>query len=164
MLEPLKVAVVAVIAVCVAFPQVIPAAAQNLDRTTCPNGGRTDGSCLEYLHQQPREFWERYQQEAPALIDGVFACEEIRNDFGDWLRNQRQELWLKDRQENMVNGYLPHAVAVEADTAVNQMGNAFTEEHRQIINSGARPELCRERAAYWKGQILMILSKFPPLR
>lgn len=159
-----NVIVATVIAFYIAFLQIVPSVAQSRDRTTCPNDGKNDGACLEYLHRQPREFWERYQEEAPDLIDGVFDCEEVRNGFADWLRVQRQELWLKDRQENMVNGYLPHAVAVEADYAVNQMGNAFTEEHRQIINSGARPELCRERAAYWKGQILMILSKFPPLR
>lgn len=138
----------------------------SLTRTTCPDDDVVGGSCLQFLHQQPREFWEQYQREAPALREGFLACSDLRDQFGDWVRNKREDLRLNDRQWNMDRGgYLPHSVVEESSYTILQMANAFiVTEYNQIINRGARPELCRERIAYWKAQILNITEKFPPVR
>lgn len=139
-------------------------ALESTSRTTCPVDDVNGGSCVRYLHQQPLEFWQQYQQEAPALRDGFFTCAKIRDDFGDWVRIKRNELGEKDRQENHENGYLPHVIVVESDYIIQQMATSFqSEEYNQIIASGARPELCRERSLFWKAQILAITEKFPPL-
>ena len=57
-----------------------------LSRSICPNDVVYTSTCMTDLHQQPREFWEAYQQEASALREGFLACWQIRNDFGDWVR------------------------------------------------------------------------------
>ena len=138
----------------------------SLTRTTCPEDDVVGGSCLRFLHEQPLEFWEQYQREAPALREGFLACHELRNQFGDWVRNKREDLRMKDRQWNMDRGgYLPHSVVEESSYVIQQMANSFiVTEYNQIINRGARPELCQERIAYWKAQILSVTEKFPPLR
>ncbi|WP_449233490.1 hypothetical protein [Azospirillum doebereinerae] len=138
---------------------------ESTTRTTCPVDDVVGGSCVRNLHQQPLEFWQQYQQEAPALREGFFTCAKIRDDFGDWVRIKRNELGDKDRQENMETGYLPHVIVVESDYVIQQMATSFqSEEYNQIIAAGARPELCRERSLFWKAQILAITEKFPPLR
>lgn len=146
-----------------------PAARNSLDdpsltRTTCPVDDTGRDTCVKFLHQQPREFWEQYQREAPALLQGFLACEDVRTEFADWVRNVRDDLWEKDRQENMNGGYLPHVIVAESNHTIGQMAAAYETEYRQIANSGARPDLCRERALYWKTQILGISEKFPPLQ
>ncbi|MFL7905765.1 hypothetical protein ACJ41P_31875 [Azospirillum argentinense] len=134
-------------------------------RTTCPNDDVVGGGCLRFLHQQPREFWEQYQREAPALRERFLTCARLRDEFGDWVRLKRNELRQKDRQWNMETGYLPHSVVEESTHAIHQMATAFNNvEYHQIINAGARPDLCRERILFWKAQILAITQKFPPLR
>jgi len=134
-------------------------------RTTCPNDDVVYGGCLRNLHQQPREFWEQYQREAPALREGFLTCARLRDEFGDWVREKRNKLRQKDRQWNMETGYLPHAVVEESTHTIQQMASAFSvTEYHQIINAGARPELCRERTLFWKAQILAITEKFPPLQ
>ncbi|ALG70108.1 hypothetical protein VY88_09385 [Azospirillum thiophilum] len=139
--------------------------AEATGRTTCPNDDVVYGGCLRNLHQQPREFWEQYQREAPALREGFLTCSRLRDEFGDWVRGKRNELRQKDRQWNMETGYLPHSVVEESTHTIQQMASAFSvTEYTQIINAGARPELCRERALFWKAQILGITEKFPPLR
>ncbi|WP_144243487.1 hypothetical protein [Azospirillum argentinense] len=141
----------------------LPAEASS--RTTCPNDDIVGGGCLRFLHQQPREFWEQYQREAPALREGFLTCVQLRNEFGDWVRGKRNELRQKDRQWNMETGYLPHPVVEESTHAIEQMASAFSMiEYTQIINAGARPELCRERILFWKVQILNVTEKFPPLQ
>ena len=63
-----------------------------------------------------------------------------------------------------MSGYLPHTVVAESSLTIQQMAHAFmTVEYQQIVNGGARSDLCLERATYWKGQILMVTEKFPPL-
>ncbi|MDQ2106477.1 hypothetical protein [Azospirillum isscasi] len=139
--------------------------AEATSRTTCPNDDVVYGGCLRNLHQQPREFWEQYQREAPALREGVLTCARLRDEFGDWVREKRNELRQKDRQWNMVAGYLPHAVVEESTHTIQQMASAFSvTEYTQIINAGSRPELCRERVLFWKVQILNVTEKFPPLQ
>ncbi|TWA52113.1 hypothetical protein FBZ84_1408 [Azospirillum baldaniorum] len=139
--------------------------AETTSRTTCPNDDVVGGGCLRFLHQQPREFWEQYQREAPALRERFLTCARLRDEFGDWVRLKRNELRQKDRQWNMETGYLPHSVVEESTHAIHQMATAFNNvEYHQIINAGARPDLCRERILFWKAQILAITEKFPPLR
>lgn len=139
--------------------------AEATGRTTCPNDDVVGGECMRFLHQQPREFWEQYQREAPALHGGFLTCARLRDEFGDWVRLKRNELRQKDRQWNMETGYLPHSVVEESTHAIHQMATAFNNvEYHQIINAGARPDLCRERILFWKAQILAITEKFPPLR
>lgn len=139
--------------------------AETTNRTTCPNDDVVGGGCMRFLHQQPREFWEQYQREAPALREGFLTCARLRDEFGDWVRLKRSELRQKDRQWNMETGYLPHSVVEESTHTIQQMASTFSvTEYTQIINAGARPELCRERVLFWKAQILGITEKFPPLR
>lgn len=159
-------AVLAAGSIMVASEPAFAQAASSLNRTTCPEDDVVGGSCLRNLHQQPREFWEQYQREAPALREGFLNCHEQRNAFGDWVSGKREDLRLKDRQWNMDRGgYLPHSVVEESSYVIQQMANAFiVTEYNQIINRGARPELCQERIAYWKAQILGVTEKFPPLR
>lgn len=140
-----------------------PAETTNL--TTCPDDDVVGGGCLRNLHQQPREFWEQYQREAPALREGFLTCARLRDEFGDWVRLKRNELRQKDRQWNMESGYLPHSVVEESTHAIQQMASTFSvTEYTQIINAGARPDLCRERVLFWKVQILNVTEKFPPLQ
>ncbi|WP_376958019.1 hypothetical protein ABNQ39_13270 [Azospirillum sp. A26] len=139
--------------------------AEATGRTTCPNDDVVYDGCLRNLHQQPREFWEQYQREAPALRDGFLTCSRLRDEFGDWVRLKRNELRRKDRQWNMETGYLPHSVVDQSSHTIQQMASAFSvTEYTQIVNAGARPELCRERVLFWKAQILGITEKFPPLQ
>ena len=52
----------------------------------------------------------------------------------------------------------------ESTHTIQQMASAFSvTEYTQIINAGARPELCRQRILFWKAQILNVTEKFPPL-
>lgn len=140
-----------------------PAETTNL--TTCPDDDVVGGGCLRNLHQQPREFWEQYQREAPALREGFLTCARLRDEFGNWVRLKRNELRQKDRQWNMESGYLPHSVVEESTHAIQQMASTFSvTEYTQIINAGARPDLCRERVLFWKVQILNVTEKFPPLQ
>lgn len=138
---------------------------ETASRTTCSNDDVVGGGCLRFLHQQPREFWEQYRREAPALREGFETCAQLRDAFGDWVRGKRNELRQKDRQWNMESGYLPHSVVEESTHTIQQMASAFSvTEYTQIINAGAHPELCRERALFWKAQILNVTEKFPPLQ
>ena len=139
--------------------------AEATGRTTCPNDDVVGGGCMRFLHQQPREFWMQYQREAPSLRDGFLTCARLRDEFGDWVRQKRNELREKDRQWNMETGYLPHSVVEESTHAIHQMATTFNNvEYHQIVNAGARPDLCHERVLFWKVQILNVTEKFPPLQ